>query len=291
MNRTKLILVAKTIGPWIPAILLTLVFARQGWSKFDDASGWSFAFRTWGYPDWFRVSVGVAEVGAVALLLLGRTAALGALLIIGVMFGGMSTHLHFDQGRHMTSEIVPIVLASIVLVARRDQVRALASRLNMKPAVALAAAIVLLMLGAAVTPRLVAAQAVPQKATLAQFKKLQWLVGTWRGSGGGLTGFYEEYRVVDDSTLGVRSFVDSTLKVVSDSQTIQLRGGQVQRRSIRSLAFAVTLTDTTVRFLRQGAQTGGFKFARGLPNEWTATLYPNSANGRETIYTMRRYDP
>jgi hypothetical protein len=139
-----------------------------------------------------------------------------------------------------------------------------------------------------VIARVGTAQAVPQKTTLAQFKKLGWLVGTWRGSGGGLTAFYEEYRVVDDSTIGVRSFADSTLKTVSDSATIQFRGGEVQRRSIRSTSFAVTVSDTSVHFMRQGASTGGFKFARGLPGEWTATLYPNSAAGRETIYLMRR---
>jgi putative oxidoreductase len=128
MERATLVRTAKMIGIWIPAILLVLIFAPQGWSKFSDASGWAAAFRHWGYPDWFRVTIGVVELAAVTLLLLGRTAAFGALLIIAVMLGGMATHVIFDGGRHMTSEVVPLVLGSIVLFLRRKQVTDVVSR-------------------------------------------------------------------------------------------------------------------------------------------------------------------
>src|SRR5688500_7526444 len=101
MNRAGVIKAAKIIGPWIPATLLVLVFVPQGWSKFSDSSGWSQAFRMWGYPDWFRIGVGVAELLACALLVTGRGAAAGALLIVGVMLGGSATHVVLDQGRHM----------------------------------------------------------------------------------------------------------------------------------------------------------------------------------------------
>ena len=121
MQKATAIKTAKIVGMWIPAILLVLIFVPQGWSKFNDTSGWAVAFRHWGYPDWFRVTIGAIEVTAAVLLVLGRMAALGAILIILVMLGGMGTHIVFDHGRHMTSEVVPLVLASIVLVLRRDQ--------------------------------------------------------------------------------------------------------------------------------------------------------------------------
>lgn len=125
MQKQTVVKVAKTIGIWLPAILLVLIFAPQGWSKFFDDSGWARAFRHWGYPDWFRVTIGIMELAAVALLLLGRTAAMGAILIIIVMLGGMATHVIFDGGRHMTSEVVPLVLATTVLVLRRTQLTAM----------------------------------------------------------------------------------------------------------------------------------------------------------------------
>ncbi|AHG93813.1 hypothetical protein J421_6278 (plasmid) [Gemmatirosa kalamazoonensis] len=104
---------------WIPVVLLLLIFVPQGWAKFSDTSGWAAAFRHWGYPDWFRVTIGVVELTAAALLLLGPAAVAGALLIVCVMLGGMATHVAFDHGRHMTSEVVPLTLALVVLVLRR----------------------------------------------------------------------------------------------------------------------------------------------------------------------------
>jgi uncharacterized membrane protein YphA (DoxX/SURF4 family) len=74
------------------------------------------------------VTVGVTELTAVVLLVLGRTAAFGALLVIIVMLGGMATHVIFDGGRHMTSELVPLLLGSIVLTVRRGQLTALLAR-------------------------------------------------------------------------------------------------------------------------------------------------------------------
>ena len=130
MQNSTIVKIAKIIGTWIPAILLVLIFAPQGWSKFDDTSGWSIAFRHWGYPDWFRVTIGIVELSAVVLLLLGRTAAYGAILIILVMLGAWATHIIFDHGQHMTSEVVPLVLASIVLAIRRRQLRPLPGALH-----------------------------------------------------------------------------------------------------------------------------------------------------------------
>jgi uncharacterized membrane protein YphA (DoxX/SURF4 family) len=133
MNRTSLLEVAKVIGTWLPAILLILVFAPQGWAKFDDTGGWAVAFRHWGYADWFRITIGILELAAVLLLALGRTAAFGALIIIVVMLGAWATHLIFDGGRHMTSEVVPLVLASIVFIVRRRQVANAVARMRGPP--------------------------------------------------------------------------------------------------------------------------------------------------------------
>ena len=88
--------VLKTIGRWIPVVLLTLIFVPAGWAKFSDTSGWARAFRHWGYPDWFRVTIGVLELAAVGLLLSGRAAAWGALLVIALMLGGTATQISVE---------------------------------------------------------------------------------------------------------------------------------------------------------------------------------------------------
>ena len=118
MNRSRVIAAARVAAMWIPAVLLIFIFAPQGWNKFSPTSGWATAFRAWGYPDWFRVTIGVIELTAAFLLLWGRTALIGAGLIICVMLGAMGTHIVKEGGRHITSEVVPITLAIIVLVLR-----------------------------------------------------------------------------------------------------------------------------------------------------------------------------
>lgn len=122
-----------------------------------------------------------------------------------------------------------------------------------------------------------------------QFKQLQWIVGTWRGSGGNYASFFEEYRIIDDSTFGMRSFTDSTLAVASDSSTIELRDGAIRSRSADGSWYDVTeFTPTSIRFIRPGATTGGHTFFLVSDGEWTATLHPSEPQGQPTVYTMRR---
>lgn len=128
MTRDHLIKAARVIGTWLPAILLVLIFVPQGLAKFDDSSGWARAFRLWGYPDWFRITIGALELLAALLLITGRAAVLGAMTIMVIMLGGMATHLIFEGGKHMTSEIVPLTLATIVFVIRRKQLLSLFRR-------------------------------------------------------------------------------------------------------------------------------------------------------------------
>ena len=123
MNSARLRKVARLAGIWIPTLFLIFVFAPQAWNKLSDTGGWAIAFRHWGYPTWFRILIGFVETGAALLLLWRRTAIIGAALIIAVMLGGTATHILKDGGRHLTSEVLPITLATIVLVLRLRSAR------------------------------------------------------------------------------------------------------------------------------------------------------------------------
>ncbi len=119
---------------WIPTLFLVYVFANQGWSKFSDTSGWARAFATWHYPVWFRILIGVMEVSAAVLLLLRRTAPLGAALIATVMLGGMGTHIVRGHPEQVTSEVLPLVLSTVVLLGRRRHFVAMLSRWRQRDA-------------------------------------------------------------------------------------------------------------------------------------------------------------
>jgi len=111
--------IAREAVLWIITVFLAYVFLRQGIAKFSGDSGWARAFRAWHYPDWFRILIGVIEVSAVLTLFVRRFALVGAVMIIIVMLGGMATHVWWGQPRYITSEIFPLVLATVVALGRK----------------------------------------------------------------------------------------------------------------------------------------------------------------------------
>jgi hypothetical protein len=117
---------------------------------------------------------------------------------------------------------------------------------------------------------------------------LRWLSGAWRGSGGTYAAFFEEYRLVNDPTIVMRAFSDSTFSAATDSSGIERRNGFVSNRGSGSISIAVDVRANSVHFVREGASHGGFTFTRVSADQWTATLHPATAAARETVYVMRR---
>jgi len=111
--------IAIEIVLWVFALFLAWVFIRQGFAKFDDNSGWARAFRTWHFPVWFRILIGMLETIAALCLLWKRTAFAGAIIIMVVMLGAMGTHVYWGRPGQVTSEILPLVLSTLVALGRR----------------------------------------------------------------------------------------------------------------------------------------------------------------------------
>ena len=124
--------------------------------------------------------------------------------------------------------------------------------------------------------------------SLEEFRQLQWIAGSWRGSGGAYPAFFEEYRVIDDSTIQMRAFSDSTFSVATDSSWIELRSGAVQSRGVDRTYIGVGFGPDSVRFAQPGVAMGGHTFTRTSADEWTATLHPSRADRQPTVYVMRR---
>lgn len=120
MTRSR---IGKELALWLVSLFLVSIFIRQGAAKFSETSGWATAFRLWGYPVWFRMLIGIMEISAAILLLLPRVAPVGAALIIAVMLGGMGTHIARGHPAQITSELLPLILACVVLFARRRELK------------------------------------------------------------------------------------------------------------------------------------------------------------------------
>ena len=111
--------IAKEVGLWILTALLVLMFTNAGVRKFFEHGGWTWMFRHVGFPDWFRIVIGVVETAAALLLLLPRTAAYGAIVVIVVMLGALGTIMTAHMPAHgLIAPAASILVAAVVLAGR-----------------------------------------------------------------------------------------------------------------------------------------------------------------------------
>jgi uncharacterized membrane protein YphA (DoxX/SURF4 family) len=111
--------IAKEVVLWLFTLLLALLFIKAGVEKFDDAGGWSRAFRHFGFPVWFRIAIGAIEAAGAVLLLWPRTASYGAISLAVVMAGAIGTHI--KAGDFNPVAPIALVLCAIVAIFRWRQ--------------------------------------------------------------------------------------------------------------------------------------------------------------------------
>jgi hypothetical protein len=112
-------------------LLQTLYF------KFTAAPESVYIFGRLGLEPWGRIGSGVAELVAAVLLVLPGTAALGALLALGIISGAIASHLAVlgivvrdDGGLLFALALAVWSCSAAVLVLERESLRALARRLR-----------------------------------------------------------------------------------------------------------------------------------------------------------------
>lgn len=175
-----------------------------------------------------------------------------------------------DHGHHIRS-IGPLVHARLILVASITVLAACGARDNGRPADSVRAAR-------------------PGTYAAADFQRLRWLEGRWEGRMEDDTKFYEQYRFVDDSTIVMHSFRDSTFAQASDSSRITLRGDTVASEAGASRWVAERLDTLGVEFAPDRAAINYFAWSRESPDSWTATLRWTDRDGRvrRAAYALRR---
>ena len=100
---------------WSISILMALLFAAQGLSKFwgPSAGQWGNRFSNWGYPAGSSYIVGAVEIisGLALLLPRGRKLAAGSLMF--VMMGALCTHLIHGE---LPRIIPPLILGALAFL-------------------------------------------------------------------------------------------------------------------------------------------------------------------------------
>jgi hypothetical protein len=129
--------------------------------------------------------------------------------------------------------------------------------------------------------------ATPFAAT--DFAKLKWLEGSWRGSATGQEPFYERYHFVNDSTIEISYYRDSTLTRESGTGRVYLTVGRIYHTPGPGRWGATRVDSSGVSFIPQVNARNTFAWSYQSGDTWTATLR-SGASGRETVtvYEMKR---
>ncbi len=115
---------------WIAQLVAAGILAQTLFFKFSGARESVYIFNELGAEPWGRIGSGVVELVCVVLLLLPRTAALGALLALGTMAGAIGAHLvrlgieikvegESDGGLLFALAVTTVLAALVVLWLRR----------------------------------------------------------------------------------------------------------------------------------------------------------------------------
>lgn len=112
----------------LPAIAAAIILLQTLFFKFTAAPESVFIFSTLGMEPWGRIGSGAVELLAALLLLLPRTAWIGAGLAVGVMAGAVLSHLFVlgveimdDGGTLFLLALIVLFCSLVVLLQDRDR--------------------------------------------------------------------------------------------------------------------------------------------------------------------------
>jgi len=130
----------------------------------------------------------------------------------------------------------------------------------------------------------------PAKLTAADLKKLRWIEGTWRGTGGEKP-FFERYRFENATTLASDSFENEKLEKVTDTTLFELKDGEFGGGNEGFRWVVTAIDDSSITFAPVTKARNWFVWRRDSKDSWTAILgWPASADkpARERTYKMER---
>jgi len=110
-------------------IVAAVILLQTLYFKFTGAPESVYIFTKVGLEPWGRYASGVAELFAAILMLLPRTAVVGALLAVGAMVGAIGSHLaklgfvvKDDGGLRFALAITVLVCAIVTAILHRRQI-------------------------------------------------------------------------------------------------------------------------------------------------------------------------
>ena len=126
------------VADWILRIVVAVILLQTLFFKFSGAKESVYIFSTLGAEPWGRIGSGVVELLASVLLLVPRTAVIGAILSLGTICGALMAHLTRlgikltavgDHGELFGLAVTVFVLSLIVVYVHRREIPIVGPRL------------------------------------------------------------------------------------------------------------------------------------------------------------------
>lgn len=124
MNKTTKII------SWVARIGAAVILLQTLFFKFTGHPDSIYIFSQLGVEPWGRIGLGVLELITAVLLLVPRTAWIGALLGLGIIGGAIFAHLFIlginvnnDGGKLFALAVITFVLCAITLYLHRAEIR------------------------------------------------------------------------------------------------------------------------------------------------------------------------
>ena len=108
----------RTISSWILIVVLAALFVGAGLGKLTGAATPMFA--SWGYPAWFALLIGIAELAGAIGLLIPKTTRWAVIGLAGVMLGAVYTHAAAGEGAQVLRPLIFLGALATIWLLRRD---------------------------------------------------------------------------------------------------------------------------------------------------------------------------
>lgn len=122
---------------WIARLVAVIIMLQTLYFKFSGAEESVYIFTRVGMEPWGRIGVGVLELVASLLIIVNRTAWLGALLALGLMGGAIMMHLTIlgisvmgDGGQLFLYAVIVSLCSAFILLRNKDQIGELTKKLR-----------------------------------------------------------------------------------------------------------------------------------------------------------------
>jgi hypothetical protein len=117
------------------------------------------------------------------------------------------------------------------------------------------------------------------------FQTLRWLEGDWRGTGG-QEPFFEGYELLNDSTIRIRYYADSTRSMESGTGSVYYSEGTIYHEADGASWVVDQLDSAGVHFAPHEGARNSFRWTRLSPDTWEAVLQFD--DGSEARYVLTR---